>query len=773
MAYKILKLFPNDLEYMNKKFIEKKLLEPSFVLMSSPVIKDVEASTYSFGLAYEMEQSVDKKFEMMENMVKLLKEKKTAMESSFFEGKAEFAQSLYHGILTTLSLTICEKKNYVTFFENDKERLKKIYKEIIVQIIEVINFAKAIISKSTETFILDNEDTRNQILKVRKVDYKKIIDKLDSANTLLNARNQEQDQDEVKTDNISVVAFYLVSKESGNLFSKIAQLISFSVTKPKYSGLFDSEDITNMIQNFTESLLSIKHLGAIDNIASGLAVLCRSLYDTSNKEYVDLIKSIMTKILTSLRKNEFKSIFRRSAGLPAAITALLKSETRGRRNQLLPYCVDELFSMAADESLADVTRIHSLNILKFTFQDSALKLDLEHYIGDGLKLAIIGFTDNDWSIRNSSLMVYSAIIWRMFTKSNENKLNHKNKLNIIQFFLRAPNLITFFTQEIEKFSNSTEFNQYPSLYPICLIFSKLLPYDMKDDSLSDNSKMEMVDDVKLNQSRVILPSEIKKFKNLLLSCTGHANYLGRVLVARAIVPFIPINNLSQVLGDLIISKKKLIKKNHNKAQGILLVSKFVLRNFLGLCKSSNYSLELEEPTTITYTKILDVLAKSQHAYLKLKCTPVFLNFVEVVMEMSEEKNLDEGLVFDYSKFEPLISRSEEILKTIFDGTCLRQVFDVCGTELVDRLIRFVMEFYRATDKTKLVAFVEMVESVMLNKLDMLSEDDTNPLVSFFQTLNSLPKVRIHYKFSLASNSLEHQKELPTTSKSVKTSWESN
>ena len=737
MSFSILKRFPADLSYLDQDFKTKRLLEPSKLLMSSPVIRDVEASTYSFGLYYQLEQDIGAKMSMIEEMVELLRTRKSTMEASFLSGKAEFAQSLYHGILTTLGIIACDEATFVEFFSFDQNRLSKIYKKIIAQIVEIINFSKTVISKSSQTFILDNEDTRNQILKLRKNDYKKIIDKLDSANTLLDAHTQDQNEMEINTDNISVVAFYLVSKESGALFGKIAQLISFTESKAQYAGLFEEADIISLVQNCTESLLSIKHLGAIDNIANGLTTICRCLYDTSRPAYIDLIKSMMTKILTSLKNNEFKSIFRRSAGLPSAIIALMKAEPYRRRVKLMPFCMDSLLEMAADETLSELSRIHALNILKYCFQDAQLKLDLEHYIGEGLKLAIIGFTDNDWSIRNSSLMVYSAIISRMFVKSNENKVSNKNKLNIIQFFLRAPNLIKFFTEEIQKFSNSTEFNQYPSLYPICLIFSKLLPYDMKDDSLADNSNINKLDDVQKTQSRVILPSEIKTFKTLLLGCTGHQNYLGRVLVARAIVPFIPINRLDEVIDDLVSGDRKVIIKDHNKAQGALLISKFVLRNFMGLCKHSNYSLELDKPTSETYGNIVRLLAAKQKAYIGLKCTPVFLNYLEVVIELARNSSQESGFEFDYGLFggEGLIERAERLVKAVFDGGALRAVFDVCESELVDRVVRFLVEFYRRVGDGRLGGLLDLSDLVLEGKLGMLNEDDTNPFVSLYDAVN--------------------------------------
>lgn len=284
-CFNILKMFPSDMHYFSKDFLENGLINPCKDLFSSPIIKDVEAATYSYALAFEIERSVDQKFGMIDEMVQSLHDKKQKMEEAFLEGKAEFSQNLYHGILTTLGITVCEESNFKVLFKHDKNRLSAIYKRVINLSIEVINFAKTIISQSEQTFILDNEDTRNQILKIRAKEYKKIIEKLESANTLLDATTEGEDEEEINSDNISAVAFYLVSKESGSLFAKITHLVGFTEAQEAYKGTFEVQDIKNLVENFTESLLSIKHLGAIDNVANGLTTLCRNLYEVSGSNY--------------------------------------------------------------------------------------------------------------------------------------------------------------------------------------------------------------------------------------------------------------------------------------------------------------------------------------------------------------------------------------------------------------------------------------------------------------------------------------------------------
>jgi hypothetical protein len=54
-----------------------------------------------------------------------------------------------------------------------------------------------------------------------------------------------------------------------------------------------------------------------------------------------------------------------------------------------------------------------LNILKKIFEDGNIKVDADKYLAEGFEIAIKGFSIEDWSIRNSSLMLFSALSSRI------------------------------------------------------------------------------------------------------------------------------------------------------------------------------------------------------------------------------------------------------------------------------------------------------------------------------------------------------------------------
>jgi hypothetical protein len=167
----------------------------------------------------------------------------------------------------------------------------------------------------------------------------------------------------------------------------------------------------------------------------------------------------------------------------------------------------------------------------------------------------------------------------------------------------------------------------------------------------------------------------------------------------------------------------------------------VLRNFLNLSKNANFSLELDMSTQDIFNGLVDTLSKKQKTYTKLRCTPVFLNFVELLTELMNNEDASQGLVIDFDKFTPLIKRCEKILKQVFNGEPIRQAFDVCESELIDRIIKLLFIYYsREGNEDSQTNMASLVDGVLSENISMLSEEDTNPLICFLTTVNNLPDV---------------------------------
>ena len=62
---------------------------------------------------------------------------------------------------------------------------------------------------------------------------------------------------------------------------------------------------------------------------------------------------------------------------------------------------------------------------------------MEQFIGDGIMKSIASFSCDDWSVRNSSLMLFSALASRTIGRhTNHEKLSARK--NFVEFFIKAP-----------------------------------------------------------------------------------------------------------------------------------------------------------------------------------------------------------------------------------------------------------------------------------------------------------------------------------------------
>lgn len=167
---------------------------------------------------------------------------------------------------------------------------------------------------------------------------------------------------------------------------------------------------------FTQ-LLELRHRGAFSTVSQTFAAFCRrcvtskiaALQALPEVWYQDTLRSIQDKA---------DAITRRSAGIPALMTALLAAEVqpggvlfpRAMRD-LVAETLVEAQSVNIEESR--LPQVHALNCIKEIFTTSKLSVASEGYIGQGLELAARTLNSEIWPIRNCSLMLFKALIERL------------------------------------------------------------------------------------------------------------------------------------------------------------------------------------------------------------------------------------------------------------------------------------------------------------------------------------------------------------------------
>ncbi|XP_077892100.1 uncharacterized protein LOC144372675 [Ictidomys tridecemlineatus] len=74
-------------------------------------------------------------------------------------------------------------------------------------------------------------------------------------------------------------------------------------------------------------------------------------------------------------------------------------------------------------------KVHALNILRALFRDTHLGENIIPYVADGAKAAILGFTSPVWAVRNSSTLLFSSLITRIFgVKRGKDELSKTNRV---------------------------------------------------------------------------------------------------------------------------------------------------------------------------------------------------------------------------------------------------------------------------------------------------------------------------------------------------------
>lgn len=148
-----------------------------------------------------------------------------------------------------------------------------------------------------------------------------------------------------------------------------------------------------------------------------------------------------------------------------------------------------------DASVSWKTCVHSLNILRLILLDAALGPEADAYIPQAVKYAVRGFKSELWAVRNSCMMVFSAIVQRA-VDNDKKECGGAKAATAIEFFQRYPSLFPFLLNELAAILNfdvQTDADNWPksvsprsgveesdanctlppTLFPILLLLSKL------------------------------------------------------------------------------------------------------------------------------------------------------------------------------------------------------------------------------------------------------------------------------------------------------------
>ncbi|XP_063828928.1 tRNA (32-2'-O)-methyltransferase regulator THADA [Ostrinia nubilalis] len=297
------------------------------------------------------------------------------------------------------------------------------------------------------------------------------------------------------------------------------------------TGLLSHEQLNRIGQHFTQLLAETKHRGAFEQAYVGFSRMLTRLWRCRSEELHLMPRMWLRDCIRVISAPQpGLSATRRSAGLPYMIMALTTTEVQVAGSpKYLPQCMTALLRLANyvpnldvypetsnveqeatdaqaqnDASTLNTTthepsdqanasgatnqdephdpyvevRTHSMNILRALFKTSALEEALGGYVGEGLMVALRGFERETWMERNSSTLLFSALMVRIFgvDRARHSDLPAlRNTMTGRIFFLRYPALYDFILNKLKEANESMEHELQPALCPVLLLLGRLYP----------------------------------------------------------------------------------------------------------------------------------------------------------------------------------------------------------------------------------------------------------------------------------------------------------
>ncbi|NXK12759.1 THADA protein, partial [Herpetotheres cachinnans] len=373
-----------------------------------------------------------------------------------------------------------------------------------------------------------------------KVESEKLADHRPMENTCTEMRGKERQTCDV-TAQMVLVCCWRSMKEVSLLLGTLCKLLPSQATCEPADALITVEQVKNIGDYFKHHLLQSRHRGAFELAYAGFVQLTEMLSRCNSESLCKMPEQWLSSVLEEIKSCDPSSTLcatRRSAGIPFYIQALLASEPKKSKTDLLKMTMKELISLAAplNESSSIIPQVHALNILRALFRDTRLGENIMPYVADGIQAAVLGFMSPVWAVRNSSTLLFSALITRIFgVKRGKDENSKKNRMTGREFFSRFPSLYPFLLKQLEVVTNTLnseaeELKTHPSLFLLLLILGRLYPSPM-DGTYSALS--------------------MAPFVPFIIRCGHSPVYRSREMSGRALVPFVMINEVPHTVLSLL------------------------------------------------------------------------------------------------------------------------------------------------------------------------------------------------------------------------------
>uniref|UniRef100_A0A4W3HF11 tRNA (32-2'-O)-methyltransferase regulator THADA n=1 Tax=Callorhinchus milii TaxID=7868 RepID=A0A4W3HF11_CALMI len=516
-------------------------------------------------------------------------------------------------------------------------------------------------------------------------------------------------------------------KEISLLLGLLCQNLPLQSSSDSEDGLLTVPQIEDIGVYFKRQLLQSRHRGAFELAYVGFVKLTEMLTSCNNRSLQKLPQCWLEDVLQEIKSSDPASKLcatRRSAGIPFYIQALVSSEPKGSNLGLLKMTMKELMPLAlpsemCQDDASTIPQVHALNVLRALFRDTRLSESVIPYVADGTQAAILGFTSPVWAVRNSSTLLFSTLITRIFgVKKGKDEHSKKNRMTGREFFARFPTLYPFLLKQLETVANTVDseagvLKLHPSLFLLLLVLGRLFPSPMDGTSSA---------------------LSLAPFVPFIIRCSHSAVLRSREMAARALVPFVTVDQVLPTVRSLMEALPGLteacVRQNH--VHGTLLQALHLLHSYFETKQRTDSTPGQELHDIIGCTRAKVWLATSCHIVLESELVKAGQQFSPVPGLIQWQRSI--------TRLSLLVTSSRPQRVTPQDGSCQPARGILQPGQLLCHLLQSEFHEVRLVTLETLMLWLEEWDE---NVLFLLSEaEDTLKKLAMQETRSEcLAKVR--------------------------------
>lgn len=297
--------------------------------------------------------------------------------------------------------------------------------------------------------------------------------------------------------------------------------------------------------------------------------------------------------------------------------------------------------------------MHALNVLRLILSDAALGPDLNIYIPETAQLAVRGFTAPQWAVRNSCMMVFTAVAQRA-VGTDKNDSAGAAVPTIAEFFQRFPALEPFLVSELSVATAGKDgagAAVYPTLYPLLLLIAKLR-VAVTPETAAAAGAASGDESAGVSEGSTAAVSTQHVLVKLVQSCSSQRVQAVRVIAAKALRVLTPVSDSPRAAAALLAQLRAQVAPDRrldlNAIHGEVLSVRELTKSAAAYVEMNALSNEelVSALRAQTSAEVVPQLQAAADLLAGVRCAPIHLALLEAIQHVRKTLGAGSSVVAD-------------------------------------------------------------------------------------------------------------------------------